>query len=188
MHADHRFIEALRTGDPRGTREIYERHAREALRWMLNNSGSEADAADVFQEAVVAVFEKAQQPDFVLTCPLGALLYLIYSRKWIDRLREKKRDATVRIEQAARYKNDAANESTLFAAEQIAAEAAQKSQIAAAFGQLSALCQQLLTLLSQGIAPREAAETLQMNSVDTLYRRKNACAQRWRELYGTPNF
>ena len=119
MHADHRFIEALRTGDPRGTREIYERHAREAVRWIQNNNGSEADAADVFQEAVVAIFEKAQQPDFVLTCPLGALLHLIYSRKWIDRLREKKRDATVRITEEARYKTETTEESTLFMAEEI---------------------------------------------------------------------
>lgn len=188
MHADHRFIEALRTGDPRGTREIYERHAREAVRWVQNNSGSEADAADIFQEAVVAVFEKAQQPDFVLTCPLGALLHLIYSRKWIDRLREKKRDSTVRILEESRYKAATTDESTLFMAEQIAEEATQKSRLAAAFSQLSELCQQLLNLLSQGIAPKEAAENLKMNSVDTLYRRKNACAQRWRDLYSISDF
>ena len=183
MHPDHRFIEALRTADPRGTREIYETYAREALRWVLNNNGTADDAADIFQEAVMAIFEKSQKPDFVLTCPLGALLYLIYSRKWIDRLREKKRDATVRIAEESRYEREKSDEGHLFLAEQIADEAAQKSRLARAFDQLTDLCRSLLNLLGQGIAPAEAARQLQMNSVDTLYRRKNACMARWRALY-----
>ena len=180
MHEDHQYIEALRRADPRGTREIYERHAREALRWVLNNHGTPDDASDIFQEAVVAVFEKSQQPDFVLTCPLGALLYLIYSRKWIDRLRQKKRDSEVRIIEQSRYEREGADENLFFIAEQATAEADEKRRLARAFAQLTDLCQRLLNLLAEGIAPREAAEKLEMNSVDTLYRRKNACVQRWR--------
>ncbi len=183
MHPDHRFIEALRTADPRGTREIYQNHAREALRWVLNNNGTADDAHDIFQEAVMAVFEKSQNPDFVLTCPLGALLYLIYSRKWIDRLRQKKRDATVSIAEGLRYEREKSDDGHLFLAEQIADEAAQKSRLALAFDQLTDLCRNLLNLLGQGIAPAQAAQQLQMNSVDTLYRRKNACMARWRALY-----
>ena len=71
----------------------------------------------------------------------------------------------------------------LVEAEEVLAEQAKQSRLREAFLQISDLCQRLLTLLSNGTKPLEAAEILQMNSVDTLYRRKNACTERWREVY-----
>lgn len=182
MHTDHHFIEALRRNDERGIREIYRQYSGQALRWVAARGGSPDDAGDIFQEALIAVFEKAQQPDFVLTCPLGALLHVIYSRKWIDRLRQKGRESEVRNEEERRYNLEAAND-VLTVAEEAIAEQSRQDRLGKAFEQLSELCRQLLTLLSNGTAPREAAEALQMNSVDTLYRRKNACTERWRAVY-----
>lgn len=181
MHSDQKYIDALRRNDPRLIREIYQQHSTPVLRWVVSRGGSEADARDVFQEAILAVFEKAQNHDFVLTCPLGALLHVICSRKYIDRLRQKGRDAGVRNEEERRYAAEHDSD-TLVLAEESIAEQQKQTRLAQAFEQLSELCRQLLTLLSNGIAPREAAEQLQMNSVDTLYRRKNACTERWRSL------
>jgi RNA polymerase sigma factor (sigma-70 family) len=182
MHSDHRFIEALRQDDPRGIDEIYKRYAPEAIRWVQNNNGSVDDAQDVFQEAVVVLFEKAQKLEFVLTCPLGALLYVLYSRKWLDKLRAKKREGEVRIQEELRYKGESTPDTLLLAEEMIAHDQDQK-RLAVAFTQLSDLCQQLLKFLAEGISPRETAEKLALNSTETLYRRKNACTQRWRTLY-----
>lgn len=182
MHTDQRYIEALRHNDPRGIREIYQQHSAQTLRWVLSRGGSSDDAADIFQEALVALFEKAQSPDFVLTCPLGALLHVICSRKWIDRTRASVRDAGVRKAEEFRYESEVEGD-VLVEAEEVLAEQDRNTRMRAAFHQLSELCQQLLSLLSNGTKPAEAAQQLQMNSVDTLYRRKNACAERWRELY-----
>lgn len=182
MHTDHRYIDALRRNDERDIRDIYRQHSTQALRWVVARGGSPDDARDIFQEALMVVFEKAQQPDFVLTCPLGALLHVIYSRKWIDRLRQKGRESEVRNEEERRYNLEVADD-VLTTAEDALAEHSRQERLAKAFGQLSDLCRQLLTLLSNGTAPREAAETLQMNSVDTLYRRKNACTERWRAIF-----
>ena len=181
MHSDHRYIEALRRRDESLIREIYREHARSIQRWVLARGGSSDDARDVFQEALMALFEKAQQPDFVLTCPLGALLHVICSRKWVDRLRQKGRDTEVRNVEERRYTIDVA-EDALTIAEDAITEQSRQQRLSKAFAQLSELCRQLLTLLSNGIAHREAAEQLQMNSVDTLYRRKNACTERWKSL------
>jgi RNA polymerase sigma factor (sigma-70 family) len=181
MHADQRFIEALRQNDPHITREIYRNHADAARIWVTKNNGSVADAKDVFQEAVLAVYEKAMDTNFVLTCPLGALLHLIYSRKWIDRLRKLKREATVRKVESERYVNDADPDALTLAAE-VNESSERAGRLARAFAQLSELCQNMLRMLGEGLTPKDVAEQLQMNSVDTLYRRKNACMGRWREL------
>jgi DNA-directed RNA polymerase specialized sigma24 family protein len=184
MHTDHQFIEALRRKDERKIREIYKQHATQTIRWVVARGGSADDAEDIFQEALVAIFEKAQNLDFVLTCPMGALLHVICSRKWIDRIRQKTRDAGVRKEEEIRYASEA-GEDVLIEAEEILAEEARQTRLRVSFQQISELCQRLLTLLANGTKAPEAAAILQMNSVDTLYRRKNACTERWRELYRT---
>lgn len=183
MHADHHYIEYLRNNDSRGIHQIYQRYAGQALRWVLLNNGSAADARDVFQEAVMALYEKALDPAFVLTCPLGALLHVLYSRKWIDRLRLKNRESEVRKENEARYTVESVTEDTLSVAEAALAEQARQERLGKAFAALSDLCRRLLTLLSNGVKPADVAAQLEMNSVDTLYRRKNACVQRWRAVY-----
>lgn len=181
MHSDHRYIEALRRNDPRSINEIYKQHATQTIRWVVSRGGSHDDAQDIFQDALVAIFEKAQSAEFVLSCPLGALLHVICSRKWVDRIRQKSKEVGVRKAEELRYETEADGD-VLEAAEEILAEQTRQSRLRATFQQLSELCQRLLTLLSNGTKPPEAAQILQMNSVDTLYRRKNACTERWREL------
>ncbi len=182
MHPDHRYIEALRRNDAPVIRQLYERFAAQARLWVLRNNGTADDARDVFQEALMALFELAADPDFVLQCPLGALLHRIYSRRWIDRLRQKGRDEAVRKAEERRYTGEAAPDAAEAAAAALE-QAAENARLAAAFERLSDLCRQLLRLLSDGLTPAELARELQLNSVETLYRRKNACIQRWRALY-----
>jgi RNA polymerase sigma factor (sigma-70 family) len=182
MHADHHYIEAFRSNDERGIRELYKQHSSQIIRWVVSRGGAVADAQDIFQEALVAIFEKAQNADFVLTCPIGALIHVICSRKWVDLIRQKSRDAGVRKGEELRYESEV-EEDVLIEAEEVLAEQARQARMRQAFQQISELCQRLLTLLSNGMKAPEAAVQLQMNSVDTLYRRKNACTERWREVY-----
>ncbi len=185
MHIDQHYIEALRRNDPQGIQAIYRQFAAQAQRWINQHNGSTADAQDIFQEAILTVYEKALQPDFVLTCPLGALLHVIYSRRWMDRLRHKNREQGVRNAEEQRYTLEV-TEDTLVAAEDALANQTRQQRFAQTFTQLSDLCRQLMTLLTNGIPPQQAAVELQLNSVNTLYRRKNACMERWRTLIQSP--
>ena len=182
MHSDQQYIDALRHNDARLIREIYQQHSSKVMRWVISHGGTADDARDVFQEAIMAIVSKAQDENFVLTCPLGALLHVISSRKWIDRVRQRGRDAGVRKEEERRY-TDEYDKDTLTIAEETIAEQQKQERLSQTFQKLSDLCRQLLTLLSNGVSSKDAAEQLQMNSVDTLFRRKNACIGRWRELF-----
>jgi RNA polymerase sigma factor (sigma-70 family) len=183
MHPDHQYIEALRNNDPGGIQAIYANYSDQVKRWIVQHNGTVADARDVFQEAMIALFDKSRDPDFVLTCPLGALVHIICSRKWIDRLRTQNRESEVRKLEEARYTTDETPTDALVAMEETLAAEAGQQKLAAAFARLSDLCRELLSMLTGEVSPRETAEKLNMNSVDTLYRRKNACIQRWRALY-----
>jgi RNA polymerase sigma factor (sigma-70 family) len=182
MHSDHQYIQAIRDNNQNSIGQLYRQYYPQAKRWIEQHGGNADDAQDVFQDTLIALFEKAKDSSFTLTCPIGALLHVIYSRKWIDNIRKKGRNTEVRIDDYKRYE-EVYPPDTLEIAEQALEEQAKQTKIGLAFKLLSELCQQLLTLLSEGTPPVKAAEILQMNSVDTLYRRKNACIERWRTLY-----
>ena len=61
------------------------------MNMVCSNSGTEQEARDVYQDAVIAFFEKVQQPDFVLTCKIKTYLYAVSRRLWLKQLAEKKR-------------------------------------------------------------------------------------------------
>ena len=67
------------------------------LNLVIQNSGTEPEAKDVYQEAVIVFYERLQQKDFVLTCKIKTFLYAICKRIWLKRLSEKRR-APMRID------------------------------------------------------------------------------------------
>lgn len=178
-HADHRYIEGLRRNNHRLVAELYERHAGTVLNYVLKNNGSSSEASDVFQEVILVLLASSRRENFVLTCPIGAFIYRLARNKWIDRLRAKKRSDRVSSELAERweYEEDAGQQ--LIAAEDAARRDAQKRE---AFQQLSELCQKIMRRQMDGESPETIVRALEMNSMQTLYRRKKACIDRWKEL------
>lgn len=58
------------------------------MHWIMNNGGGESDAADVFQEAMVVLFEKSQTEDFRLTCKIGTYLFAVSKHLWYKKLQQ----------------------------------------------------------------------------------------------------
>ncbi len=179
-HEDHRYIEALRREDKNLIREIYQKYAPQVSQWISKNSGSMADAKDIFQEGLISLYNKALDPNFTLNCSLGALLFTICRNKWTDQLRKKSATQKVSSEIKERLYSDPQIEHTL---EQIEEAAIRDQLLDSTFKQLSQLCQQLLALVAKGIAPADIALQLNMAEANTVYRRKKACTDRWKNLY-----
>jgi RNA polymerase sigma factor (sigma-70 family) len=89
-HPDQKYIDALLNNDVVLLDELYLRFSGK-VKWMiLQNNGTEADAADIFQEALLSIYNKAKTRDFILTCPLDAFIYLISKNKWLNELSKRK--------------------------------------------------------------------------------------------------
>lgn len=179
-HADHTLILALRAGDFSVLDGVYAENAATITSWVTRNNGNLADAQDVFQEGIIALHQKANDPDFVLTCPLGALLFRICQNKWLYTLRKKKRAVEVRDALPQKYSNEGNVHDLLEAVEE---ENIRQQKMKAAFSGLSELCQQLLALLAKGLPATAIAKELGMAEANTVYRRRHACGKRWRALY-----
>lgn len=61
------------------------------LQFILNNNGDEDDAKDVYQEAIIILYDKVKQGNFELNSKLKTYLYAICRRIWLKRLAQSSR-------------------------------------------------------------------------------------------------
>src|ERR1700749_1628139 len=55
---------------------------------ILNNSGYPDDARDIFQEAMIVLYEKVKSGSFELNCLVKTYLYSVCRRLWLKRLQQ----------------------------------------------------------------------------------------------------
>lgn len=89
---DELIVSALRNEDNSVVlRELYKTHYPMVVNLVCSNSGTEQEAKDVYQECLIAFYERVRQPGFTLTCKIKTYLYAVCRRLWLKRLSEKKR-------------------------------------------------------------------------------------------------
>lgn len=54
--------------------------------FILNNNGTSDDARDIFQEAMIVLFENARSGNFELNCQIKTYVYSVSRRLWLKRL------------------------------------------------------------------------------------------------------
>jgi DNA-directed RNA polymerase specialized sigma24 family protein len=86
MNTDQQLLSALAAGERKATSLIYNQHFHIVNGWLVKNGGSANDAADLFQEAMVVLFGKAQDPDFRLTSSIGTYLMAVCKHLWYKKL------------------------------------------------------------------------------------------------------
>lgn len=59
--------------------------------FILNNSGNPDEAKDIFQEAMIVLYEKAVSGSFELNCQLKTYMYSVCRRLWLKRLQQLQR-------------------------------------------------------------------------------------------------
>ena len=94
---DDALIAAIRGGDERALAHLYRLHWPMVSHFVLQNSGSEDDAQDVYQEGVMVFYEKVRDGSLELSCQIKTYLYAVCRRLWLKRLTTKSRLHGVRL-------------------------------------------------------------------------------------------
>ena len=89
--ADAALIAAIQAGDERVLAQLYRLHWPMVSHFVLQNSGSEDDAQDVYQEGVMVFYEKVRDGSLELSCQIKTYLYAVCRRLWLKRLTSKSR-------------------------------------------------------------------------------------------------
>ena len=169
-HPDQRFIQGLLTNDGPTVDEIYRKYAGVIRNFIGRNGGSQDDAADIFQEALIDLYNQGRYKDLQLTCPFEAFLLLICKRKWYNL--QKKRGlhrVTNSTEEVSLLGED------VFArAEQLAAEESRARLFLEQFARLADKCREILKLSLTGEAQEKIAEKLGV-TYGYLRKKKSEC-------------
>lgn len=179
-HNNHEYyIKGLRNNDQAIMHKIYQEFQASFRSWVLNNSGTDLDAEDTFQEALIAIYIKANHDDFLLESSFGAYFFGVAKNLWRKKLIKKKRAQKVRNtlfqEQVSEVKRNNVFDESLQNDIWI------KSMLDT-FSLLSPRCQNLLDLLFIKNTPIKEVEKLLKTNANAIYVRKHKCLNRWRNL------
>jgi RNA polymerase sigma factor (sigma-70 family) len=167
--ADEHYINAIRNNDRKGLQQLYQEFLPRISAFIRKNGGKDADAKDVFQDALIVIFKKVQEADFQLTSGFYTLLYGICRNLWGNRL-QKKSGNEVSIPEDYKYTGEAGLSQLL--------EQQEEEQIFwDAFRQLGQDCQQLLQWFFAKVKMAEIAERMEYSSVGYAKKRKFQCKE-----------
>tara|TARA_R110000868_G_scaffold144753_2_gene364088 strand:- start:750 stop:1289 length:540 start_codon:yes stop_codon:yes gene_type:complete len=90
---DREVLEKVSQGDEKALEYLYKKHYKMMTRLVINNNGSEDEAKDIYQEALVAFWQKAIGGNLVLTSKISTYLYSVCLNLWRKELDRKGRFA-----------------------------------------------------------------------------------------------
>lgn len=85
IERDRELLLGLARNDDKALATIYTENFPSVLRMVLQYKGSEDDAKDLFQEAMIILYEKVQQGEFDLYSKLKTFLYAICRHLWLKK-------------------------------------------------------------------------------------------------------
>lgn len=88
---DNEIIDRIKSGDERSLDYLYEKHYGMMTKMIIRNSGSEDEAKDIYQDAIVVFWQKVASNNLVLTSKISTYLYSICQNLWRKELERKKR-------------------------------------------------------------------------------------------------
>ncbi len=92
INTEQQLLESLASGNRKVANQVYQQNYPIVKGWLAKNGGSESDAADLFQEAMVVLFGKAQDTGFRLTCSISTYLMAVCKHLWYKKLQKQSRD------------------------------------------------------------------------------------------------
>ena len=87
---DSEVLAGIKNGDRSALANLYRDNYKMVSHFILSNNGSESDAKEVYQEAVIIFYEKVKTGLLVLNCRISTFLYSISRRLWLRKLAEQK--------------------------------------------------------------------------------------------------
>ena len=88
---EQQLLQGLAQNDRLAIETIYKQHYNMVQSLILNNNGSPDDARDIFQEAMIVLYEKVKTDSFELNCLIKTYLYSVCRRLWLKRLSQLQR-------------------------------------------------------------------------------------------------
>lgn len=87
---DSEVILGILNGSKDTLNRLYKSYFPMILQMIVSNNGNEDDAKDIFQEAVIVLYNKVKSGNFELNSKLKTFIYSVCRRLWLKRLSQQK--------------------------------------------------------------------------------------------------
>lgn len=88
---EQELLKGLSNNDRSAIELLYKDNFNLIQKLIVNNNGFEDDAKDIFQEALVVLYEKSKSGSFELNCQIKTFLYSVSKRLWLKKLQKDSR-------------------------------------------------------------------------------------------------
>jgi RNA polymerase sigma factor (sigma-70 family) len=85
------IFERICNGDEKALKFVYQKYYRMMTKLVITNSGTEEEARDVYQDALIVFWQKATSRNLVLTSKMSTYIYSICQNLWRKELDRKRR-------------------------------------------------------------------------------------------------
>lgn len=85
------LLRGLASNDKKSVEVIYSQNYNLIQALVVNNNGTADDAKDIFQEAMMVLYDKARSGNFKLNCQIKTYLYSVARRLWLKKLNQGNR-------------------------------------------------------------------------------------------------
>jgi RNA polymerase sigma factor (sigma-70 family) len=181
MHfLEEALISELRKKNEGALKQLYRENYTMILKLVVNNNGTEEEAKDVYQEAIIHFYERFSQAEFELTCKIKTYLYAVCRKLWLQRLSQ--RNKFVRIEEVESVPE----------AEEVASDIELKeknfSAMSNSLGKLGEPCRSILEdYYLRNLTMDEITEKFGYTNSDNTKNQKYKCLQRLKKFFFEAN-
>jgi RNA polymerase sigma factor (sigma-70 family) len=173
------LLQGLARNDKKAVETIYKDNYSTIQSLIINNNGSADDAKDIFQEAMIVLYEKARSGSFELNCQIKTYLYSVSRRLWLKRL-----------QQSSRYSGDIGHAESTVPVEEDIEEHSRRDQefemMEKAIGNLGEPCKSLLeAFYLQKKNMQEIAANFGYTNAENAKTQKYKCLIRLKKIFFT---
>ena len=179
-HSELLLLKGLAKSDKKSVEEIYKQNYNLIQALIVNNSGTTEDAKDIFQEAMVVLYEKARSGNFELNCQIRTYIYSVSKRLWLKRLQQNSRFVS------SEFENE---ENTVYVDEDLTDHDQKDNEykmMHEAIGSLGEPCRSLLTAFYFNKKNmQEISESFGYTNADNAKTQKYKCLMRLKKIFFT---
>lgn len=174
---DSEIVFGILNNSESAIKRLYVAYFPMVLQLILNNNGTPDDAKDIYQEAIIVLYNKIKKGDFELSSKLKTFLYSVCRRLWLKRL-----------SQMNRYAGDVKDFQDFLPVEEEVEDQNERniqfSKMQSALGMLGEPCRTIIEdFYINNKSMQEICESFGYTNADNAKTQKYKCLQRLKKLF-----
>ena len=172
-YSDEQILKGILRHDNLILQYIYKQYYYNINYFIRKNQGSEDDASDIFQEAIIIIYRKIKENDLIFEkSSFKGYLFSVCRFLWLKQL-EKRRIEKEKLNDSLPYQEDLYDDNL----NELAEKNERYGLYQRHFGTLSTDCQKLLQLFFEKVSLKEIAKVMGYKSEKYAKKRKFKCKE-----------